>query len=74
VHRAEATTASFGALGTQVLVTKSSGSVPGGGAARDLTDGDVLALKNPANTPDIASVTPVVNGTARRKTGRKEIN
>jgi putative ABC transport system permease protein len=55
---------SFGALGTQVLVSKSTGSVPGGGAARDLTDGDVQALRNPRAAPDIASVTPVVNGTA----------
>lgn len=55
---------SFGALGTQVLVSKSSGAVPGGGAARDLTDGDVQALKNTRNAPDIVSVTPVVNGTA----------
>jgi putative ABC transport system permease protein len=55
---------SFGALGTQVLVSKSSGAVPGGGAARDLTDGDVAALRNPRQAPDIASVTPVVTGTA----------
>jgi putative ABC transport system permease protein len=52
---------SFGALGTQVLVSKSAGSVPGGGAARDLTDGDVMALRK---APDIVSVTPVVTGTA----------
>jgi putative ABC transport system permease protein len=60
---------SFGALGTQVVVSKSNGSVPGGGAARDLTDGDVAALRNPRNAPDIASVTPVVLGTAVLQSG-----
>jgi len=60
---------SFGALGTQVLVSKSSGSVPGGGPARNLTDGDVLALRNPRATPDVLSVTPVVTGTAVLQTG-----
>jgi putative ABC transport system permease protein len=60
---------SFGALGTQIVVTKTQGSVPGGGVARDLTDDDVDALRNTANAPDIASVTPVVNGTALLEAG-----
>jgi putative ABC transport system permease protein len=55
---------SFGALGTQVLVSTSSGAVPGGGVARDLTDRDIAVLRNPRLAPDIASVTPVVAGTA----------
>jgi putative ABC transport system permease protein len=55
---------SFGALGTQIIVTKTNGSVPGGGAAKDLKDSDVSALSNPTQAPDIASVTPVVTGTA----------
>jgi len=60
---------SFGALGTQLVVSKSNGSVPGGGAARDLTDADVAALRNPRLAPDIASVTPVVLGTAVLQSG-----
>jgi len=55
---------SFGALGTQIQVTKTEGSVPGGGVARDLTDEDVKALRNPREAPAVASVTPVVTGTA----------
>jgi putative ABC transport system permease protein len=55
---------SVGALGANIIVTKTTGSVPGGGAARDLTDSDVAALRNPRNAPDVASVTPVVSGTA----------
>ncbi|MDQ2706658.1 MAG: ABC transporter permease [Actinomycetota bacterium] len=60
---------SFGSLGTQVLVSKSAGSVPGGGPAHDLTDSDVAALRNPRQAPDIASVTPVVTGTAVLQSG-----
>jgi putative ABC transport system permease protein len=59
----------FGALGTQILVTKSDGSVPGGGVARDLTDGDVAALRNRRQAPDVASVTPVISGTAVLQSG-----
>ncbi|WP_028935596.1 ABC transporter permease [Pseudonocardia spinosispora] len=54
---------SFGALGTTIIVAKSQGAVPGGGAARDLKDGDISALSNPNQAPDIASVTPVAQGT-----------
>ncbi|HEY1973248.1 MAG TPA: ABC transporter permease [Pseudonocardia sp.] len=53
---------SFGALGTQLIVSKANGGTPGGGQPRNLTDTDVSALKNPGDTPDIASVTPVVGG------------
>lgn len=60
---------SFGALGTQIVVTKTQGSVPGGGVARDLTDDDVDALRNRQAAPDIESVTPVVNGTALLEAG-----
>jgi putative ABC transport system permease protein len=52
----------FGALGNQIQVTKSSGSVPGGGAPKDLRDSDVSALRNARVAPDIANVTPVVSG------------
>ncbi|MGQ0576475.1 MAG: ABC transporter permease [Pseudonocardia sp.] len=60
---------SFGALGTQIIVTKTDGSVPGGGVARDLTDADVDALRDRRAAPDIQSVTPVVTGTALLEAG-----
>ncbi|MGE3664853.1 MAG: ABC transporter permease, partial [Pseudonocardia sp.] len=60
---------SFGALGTQIVVTQTQGSVPGGGVARDLTDSDVEALRDSRAAPDIASVTPVVSGTALLEAG-----
>jgi putative ABC transport system permease protein len=53
---------SFGALGSQLLISKASGGTPGGGQPRDLTDTDVTALRNTGDAPDIASVTPVVTG------------
>jgi putative ABC transport system permease protein len=52
----------FGALGNQIQVAKINGTVPGGGAARDLKDSDVTALRNPTLAPDIGNVTPVVGG------------
>lgn len=60
---------SFGALGTQIIVSKTEGSAPGGGVARELTDSDVEALRDPRRAPDIASVTPTVNGTALLEAG-----
>jgi putative ABC transport system permease protein len=53
----------FGALGNQIIVTKVNGSVPGGGAAKELREGDVTALRNRAQAPDIGNVTPVLGGT-----------
>ncbi|WP_028927382.1 ABC transporter permease [Pseudonocardia acaciae] len=53
---------SFGKLGTQIIITKTSGSVPGGGAAKDLKDSDVTALRNPNQAPDVGQVMPVVTG------------
>jgi len=52
----------FGALGNQIIVTKINGSVPGGGAARELKDADVTALSNHTQAPNIAKVTPVAGG------------
>jgi len=52
----------FGALGNQIQVAKIQGTVPGGGAARELKDSDVTALRNPNLAPDIGNVTPVVGG------------
>ncbi len=54
----------FGALATQITVNPVTGAVPGGGTAQDLTDADVQALRDPRNAPDVASVTPIVAGTA----------
>jgi len=56
--------AQFSRLANQITVSKATGAVPGGGTARDLTDQDVAALGNRAQTPDIESVTPSVTGTA----------
>jgi putative ABC transport system permease protein len=55
---------SFGALGNQLIVAPITGSVPGGGPAKELRDADVSALENERKAPDIASVTPVITGTA----------
>lgn len=55
--------AQFGPLATQILVSKLTGAVPGGGMARDLTDTDVRALGDRNLAPDIVSVSPVVTGT-----------
>ncbi|HTF51017.1 MAG TPA: ABC transporter permease [Pseudonocardia sp.] len=52
----------FGALGNQINVSQITGTVPGGGEAKDLKDSDVTALRNTSVAPDIASVTPVVSG------------
>ena len=54
----------FGSLNTQITVTQTQGAVPGGGQARDLTENDMEALTNRTRAPDIASVTPIVSGTA----------
>jgi putative ABC transport system permease protein len=53
----------FGKTATQVTVSKVSGTVLGG-ASRNLTDSDVKALSQRSATPDVASVTPVVTGSA----------
>jgi len=57
----------FGSLNTQITITSTEGGVPGGGAARDLTENDMDALADPTDAPDIASVTPIVIGTALLK-------
>jgi putative ABC transport system permease protein len=54
----------FGALGNQIVVTKTEGSAAGGQAARDLTDSDLTALRNDRRAPDVVAVTPVVTGAA----------
>ena len=52
----------FGRLANQVTLSKADGAVPGGGAAKNLIDDDVAALKNRAQAPDILSVTPTQGG------------
>jgi putative ABC transport system permease protein len=59
----------FGSLNTQITVSPTQGGVPGGGQARDLTENDMEALADPADAPDIASVTPVVGGAALLQVG-----
>jgi putative ABC transport system permease protein len=49
----------FGALATAIIVQKVEGSVAGGGAPRDLKDGDVTALRQ---APDIAQAIPSLSG------------
>jgi putative ABC transport system permease protein len=59
----------FGSLNTQITITPTQGGVPGGGQARDLTENDMEALADPADAPDIASVTPIVGGAALLQVG-----
>lgn len=54
-------TDSFGSLATQITVTPNQEGT-GGRAPRDITDFDVEALADPADAPDIASVTPTAGG------------
>jgi putative ABC transport system permease protein len=58
----------FASLATQVTVTPSDDS-PGGGRARDLTENDMEALTDQTEAPAIASVTPVVSGSAVVRVG-----
>jgi putative ABC transport system permease protein len=64
--------AQFSRLANQITISKATGAVPGGGTARDLTDQDVAALGNRAQTPDIDSVTPSTTGTAVLVAGQAE--
>ena len=57
----------FGSLATQITVTPDQGATRGG-TARPLTDADVEALDDRTSAPDVASVTPVVGGTALLQT------
>jgi putative ABC transport system permease protein len=58
----------FGELATAIIVTKSEGAVPGAVAAKDLKDGDVVALRK---LPTIRSATPLLQGSTvfQRGTG-----
>ena len=59
----------FGAMATMITIGKVTGSIPGGAKARDLKDGDVTALLNKSQAPDIASVTPILGGKAQVHSG-----
>jgi putative ABC transport system permease protein len=61
--------AQFGALGTQVVVTKVSGFVPGGRAAHNLKDSEVLSITHSGRAPDVRDATPVVAGSALASLG-----
>ena len=60
----------FSRLANQITVTQVSGSPPGGGVARNLTDADVRALENSGQAPDISSVTPSMTGSANLTEGQ----
>jgi putative ABC transport system permease protein len=49
----------FGALATAIIIQKVEGSVAGGGAPKDLKDGDVTAVRQ---APAMASVIPSLSG------------
>ncbi|HEX4250909.1 MAG TPA: ABC transporter permease [Pseudonocardia sp.] len=55
---------SWGQLSTAIIISKTNASLPGANPSRSLTEDDVAALQNKADTPDIASVTPLRNGLA----------
>jgi len=50
---------SFGELATAITVDKVTGSVPGGGAPKELRDRDVQALLDKSVAPDVGAVIPV---------------
>jgi putative ABC transport system permease protein len=50
---------SFGELATAITVDKVTGSVPGGGAPKELRDRDVEALLDKSVAPDVGAVIPV---------------
>jgi putative ABC transport system permease protein len=58
-----------GPLATQITVNRATGHVAGATVVRDLTDSDVLALRDRSKAPDIASVTPLVTGNAMLRAG-----
>jgi putative ABC transport system permease protein len=62
----------FSQLANQITITQATGAVPGGGTARPLTDQDVKALENPAQAPDIQSVTPSMTGTVGLTVGQSQ--
>lgn len=53
-----------GPLTTQIIVSKSTGHIAGAARVQNLTEADAAELRNPAKTPDVVSVTPVVSGNA----------
>jgi putative ABC transport system permease protein len=62
--------AQFSKLANQITITQATGVVPGGGEARNLTDGDVEALQDPVKAPDVASVTPSMTGSVSLTAGQ----
>jgi putative ABC transport system permease protein len=55
-------------LANLITVVPTTGNVPGGSAPKDLIDGDVVALQDPALRSLIANVIPVTNGKALTET------
>jgi putative ABC transport system permease protein len=63
--------AQFSKLANQITVTQANGTVPGGQAARPLTDQDVEALQDGQAAPHVASVTPSMTGNVSLTSGTK---
>jgi putative ABC transport system permease protein len=57
-------TDTFGSFTTQITIQPNVEAAAGAPAPRDLTDADAEALTDRGDAPDIASVTPVANGSA----------
>jgi putative ABC transport system permease protein len=62
----------FSKLANQITVTSATGTVPGGGTARNLTDADVAALRNQRQAPEVASVTPSMTGSVTLTAGQAQ--
>ena len=60
-----------GPLTTQITV-RSVTNVTGGRQVHPLTDSDAAALADPASAPDVASVTPMVTGSAVARVGDRQ--
>ncbi|WP_028926301.1 ABC transporter permease [Pseudonocardia acaciae] len=54
----------FSRLANQITISKLSRDEPGEAKPKELTDSDVEALRDPHRTPHVASVTPMIIGSA----------
>jgi putative ABC transport system permease protein len=63
--------ASSAPMASQLTVKRIDGNVLGG-QTHDLTDLDVKALQDPSRTPDLASVTPMITGSALATNGQNK--
>ena len=63
----------FSLLANQITVTKAKTSGGGAFASRNLTDHDVELMRDPRQAPDVASVSPSVNGDAMLTVGQAQV-